>query len=240
VRPVPAAKGTCGMKRTVLSAALGIALVTGVLLAAASSGGHARASTALVRGWNNVAYLGSGAAPADALASISGQYSAVYRWNAGTQKYDLYGPGLPSYTNTLSAISAGDAIWVYLTADSGSLPSGGGSGGGSISVSSGNVSIPASAFMPLSDLAVYQKAFNQLNPVGTDEPSKRYIAPVNLPNGVSITSMTAAFEATGGDVQVRLDYTPIANGDTTAQIFKLVEVLSSAPRPRQPPPTPTR
>ena len=38
-----------------------------------------------------------------------------------------------------------------------------------------------------------------------------------------------AFEAaSGGTVQARLDYTPLANGTNTAQIYKLAEVLSSA------------
>jgi hypothetical protein len=40
--------------------------------------------------------------------------------------------------------------------------------------------------------------------------------------------MTAHFEATGGEVHVRLDYTPMSNGEAPAQIYKLVEVLSTS------------
>ena len=47
-------------------------------------------------------------------------------------------------------------------------------------------------------------------------------------NGASITSMTAAYEGTGETVKVRLDYTPITNGDATASVFKLAEVISSS------------
>lgn len=213
------------MKRVIISLAAVLSLSAGIIFLGASARGDARASTQLVRGWNNVAYLGAGKPPSEALSSLSGQYSAVYKWNATDQKYDLYAPGLPSYANTLTAINPGDAIWVNLTSDAGSLPSTAGSG--SLSPASGVISIAASTFSPMSDLAVYQKSFNQISPVGTDEASKRYIAPVILPNGVSITSMTAAFEASGGDVQVRLDYTPLANGDGASQIFKLVEVLST-------------
>jgi opacity protein-like surface antigen len=217
------------MKRTILSAVMAAGLVAGVAFAAAPSPESARAGSQLVRGWNNVAYLGAAKPPTEALSSINGSYDAVYRWNSAEQKYELYAPSLPSQANTLKTISPGDAIWVNLTAESGSLPqgSGGGGGGGAALPLNGHISIAASTFMPMSDLAVYQKSFNQIYPVGTDEFSKRYIAPVNLPDGVSIHSMTAAYEASGGDVQVRLDYTPIGNGDTPSQIFKLVEVLSN-------------
>ncbi|MFN0146821.1 MAG: hypothetical protein ACKVT1_09935 [Dehalococcoidia bacterium] len=213
------------MKRVIVTIAAVLALSAGVVFAGASPRGDARASTQLVRGWNNVAYLGAAKPPSEALSSINGQYSAVYKWNAADQKYELYAPGLPSYANTLTSIKPGDAIWVDLTSEAGSLPSV--AGAGSASPGSGAVSIAASTFLPMSDLAIYQKSFNQIYPVGTDEASKRYIAPVILPDGVKITTMTAAFEATGGDVQVRLDYTPLGNGDGASQIFKLVEVLST-------------
>jgi hypothetical protein len=216
------------MKRVIISAVLAAGLVAGVALAAAPTPDSARAGSQLVRGWNNVAYLGAAKPPTEALSSINGSYDAVYRWNSAEQKYELYAPSLPSQANTLKTINPGDAIWVNLTADSGSLPQLPGSGGSGAGLPlNGHISIAASTFMPMSDLAVYQKSFNQIYPVGTDDFSKRYIAPVNLPDGVSILSMTAAFEASGGDVQVRLDYTPIGNGDTPSQIYKLVEVLSN-------------
>ena len=183
------------------------------------------ATTQLVRGWNNVAYLGETGAPAEALSQISGKYEAVYRWDAASQQYRVYGPGLPAFANTLNSIAKGDSIWVSLSAQSAELTST--STGGGAATGPGRVAIAASTFLPANDLAVYEKTFNQLNPVGTDIESQRYYAPVILPHGAVVTSMTAAYEAASGQVQVRLDFTPLANGSNTAQIFKLVEVLSS-------------
>lgn len=209
-------------KMALLAAAtIAAALAAGVLL-----GGDARAGTLLVRGWNNVAYLGDTRAPAAALSTIEGQYSAVYRWDAAQQKFALYAPNAPAYVNTLAEIRTGDAVWVNMTADGGSLPSLPASG--SSFPSSGRIAVAASSFLPASDLALYQKSFNELAPIGSDDASKRYYAPINLPDGVTVTSMTVAFEASGGDVQVRLDYTPLGNGSATASIYKLVEVVSTA------------
>lgn len=209
--------------RSLFALVLGVAALGGAVL---SANHDARAATGLVKGWNNVAFLGQAGPPSEGLAPIDGKYNAVYRWNTTKKAYDVYAPGLPSWGNSLTELNAGDALWIDLTAESGALPqSVGGSGGGA---GSGHLSIAASTFQPASDLAIYEKTFNQLNPVGTDEYSQRYYAPIILPDGVTITSMTAAFEASGGTVQVRLDYTPIANGTNTAQIYKLVEVLSTS------------
>ncbi len=183
------------------------------------------ASTSLVKGWNNIAYMGEGAAPSEALSEIAGKYEAVYRWDSAAQQYRVYGPQLPAFANTLSSIATGDSIWISLTAQTAQLTASVGGGGGA--AGPGRVSIAASTFLPANDLAIYEKSFNQLNPVGTDIESQRYYAPVSLPDGATVTSMTANYEATGGQVQVRLDYTPQANGNNAAQIFKLVEVLSS-------------
>lgn len=205
-----------------LSAALGSAILSATLFA----GGDGVQAASLMRGWNNVSYLGDAKPPSEALASISGQYSAVYRWDPVTQAYQLYAPGVPGFANTLTALNPGDAIWLNYTSESGQLNTGSvGSGG---TAGPGKVSIAASAFMPMNDLAIYEKSYNQIAPVGTDQASQRYFAPISLPNGVSITSMTAAFEGTGETVKVRLDYTPITNGDATASVYKLVEVISSA------------
>lgn len=205
---------------------LGLGLVTAAALTGLFVTHDARAGTVLVRGWNNVPYLGATGSPESALSSLNGQYAAVYRWDAAGQKYDLYAPTLPAYVNTLTQLNNGDAVWINLTGDSGSLPSVAGTGGSG--PGPGHLSVAASTFVPMNDLAIYEKSFNQLNPVGTDEASKRYFAAVHLPDGAIITSMTAAFEAAGGEVQVRLDFTPLANGSGASQIFKLVEVLSSA------------
>lgn len=208
---------------TILSAVGGLTIFAAAALGVSRDDG-AHAATELTRGWNNVAYMGTTRPPTEALTTIDGKYAAVYRWDAATQEYLLYAPGLPAYATTLTELKTGDAIWVNLTADSGTLPSAGNS---QVGPSSGRIAVPASSFSPMSDLALYEKSFNQINPVGTDEHSRRYIAAVNLPDGVTISSMTAHYEATGGDVQVRLDYTPLANGNTANQIYKLVEVLST-------------
>lgn len=203
-------------KRAILA---GVAFsLTAALAMAVSSGHNARAGTGLIRGWNNVSYQGSAKPPAEALASIAGQYSAVYRWNAATQGYEMFGPGVPAYAATLTQLSPGDAIWLNVTTESAQLGT----------TSTRRISVAASTFLPTNDLAIYEKTFNQLSPVGSDAASVRYYAPVTLPDGATVTSMTAAFEATGGTVQVRLDYTPIVNGTEVSQIYKLVEVLSSA------------
>ena len=208
-------------------------LATGVvlslaLLGAITVGGehHARA-VALTRGWNNVSYLGAAQAPADALSAINGQYSSVYRWDPVAQTYQLYAPSAPAFANTITQLNTGDAIWVNFTENQGALNTGTVSTGGTSS-GTGKLSIAASTFQPMNDLALYEKSFNQIAPVGTDLPSQRFFAPVILPDGASITSMTAAFEGGGDTVKIRLDYTPLANGDANSSVYKLVEVLSSA------------
>lgn len=208
-------------RRRILTAALAIGAIA--IAAGAVSPGDTGAAAGLVKGWNNVAYLGSSGPPSEALASIDGKYSTVYRWDAENALYEVYAPDVPGFANTLQSISHGDAIWLHLTADAAQLSTG----------RSGNVSISASTFVPESDLAIYEKTFNQLHPVGTDAASQRYYANVTLPDGVTITSMTAAYSATGGTVHIRLDYTPIVNGTDGGQVYKLVEVLSSdGPSPR--------
>ncbi len=207
---------------------LGTALVLVALALAVLGGGHDARAVSLRRGWNNVSYLGTAMSPADALGSLSGQYSSIYRWDAASQAYQLYAPGAPAFANTLAQLNPGDAVWLNYTADtgdwnSGSLATTGGSASGP-----GKLSIAASTFQPMDDLAIYEKSFNQVAPVGTDTASQRYYAPVYLPQGATITSMTVAFAGSGDTVKVRLDYTPLANGDAAANVFKLAEVLSSA------------
>ena len=186
------------------------------------------AAAPLLQGWNNVSYLGASKPPSEALSQITGKYSAVYKWDAATQTYQLYAPGVPGFVNTLTQINPGDAIWVNFTQGTGELNTGTVGQGGSNTSGSGKISIAASTFVPMNDLAIYEKSFNQLHPVGTDVASQRYFAPVQLPHGATITTMTAAFEGSGNNVQIRLDYTAITNGDSAAAVFKLAEVLSSA------------
>jgi hypothetical protein len=210
--------------RTVfLGTALSLVAITAVMVAGDQ---HARA-VSLQRGWNNVSYLGAAKSPADALSSLSGQYSSVYRWDAGTQAYQLYAPGAPAFANSLSQLNPGDAVWLNYTQNTGNWDTGTLNQAGTPSGGTGKLSIAASTFLPMNDLAIYEKNFNQIAPVGTDAASQRYYAPVYLPNGATITSMTAAYAGSGDTVAVRLDYTPLANGDASANVYKLAEVLSS-------------
>jgi len=205
------------------SAALAVVATFG----AAAANGHDAHAAQLLRGWNNISYLGGSAAPSEALAPIAGSYSAVYRWDPVSQTYQLYAPGAPAFVNTLQQINPGDAIWVNYTQQQGELNTGN-AGNNNPGGGAGKLSIAASTFQPMSDLAIYEKSFNQLNPVGNDVPSQRYFAPVSLPHGATITTMSAAFEGTGDTVKIRLDYTALTNGDTSSAVFKLAEVLSSA------------
>lgn len=205
-------------------------LALAVMVGVAAFPGHDGNATAaqLLRGWNNISYLGSSAPPSEALNGISGQYSAVYKWDPSTQAYQLYAPGIPGFVNTLTQINPGDAIWVNYTQAQGEINTGSVGNTGTTPGGSGKTSIAASTFVPMSDLAVYEKSFNQLNPVANDVASQRYFAPLLLPQGATITTMTAAFEGSGDTVKIRLDYTAITNGDTSSSVFKLAEVLSSA------------
>jgi hypothetical protein len=176
------------MLKRLLLAALALPALGGAALAF-SAGTPARANTQLAVGWNNVSYLGDTQPPTEALAPIAGKYSAVYRWDAAQQKYEMYAPAAPAYTNSISSIATGDALWVLMTGSGGSLPSTVQTGTGD---QSGKVAVPASAFMPASDLALYEKTFNEIHPVSNDEASKRYFAPVHLPDGATVTGMTPA------------------------------------------------
>jgi hypothetical protein len=213
------------MRMRTLVAALALLAITA--MGAVTGSGHLATAAQLRAGWNNVSYLGAAKPPSEALASITGQYSAVYRWDPLSQSYQLYAPGVPAFANTLTRIDPGDAIWVNYTQPQGELNTG---SLGSVPTTggTGKLSIAASTFLPMNDLAIYEKGFNQLAPVGNDVPSQRYFAPVDLPHGATITTMTAAFEGSGDTVKIRLDYTALTNGDSSAAVYKLAEVLSSA------------
>ena len=203
-----------------------MALASVIGFGAFAANGHDAEAAQLLHGWNNISYLGGSAAPTEALSPIAGEYSAVYRWDPTSQTYQLYAPGVPAYVNTLAQINPGDAIWVNYDQSVGELNTGS-VGGTTPAGGAGKLSIAASTFMPMSDLAIYEKNFNEVKPVGNDVASQRYFAPVTLPHGATITTMTAAFEGSGDTVQIRLDYTTITNGDTSSAVFKLAEVLSS-------------
>ncbi len=215
--------------RTRLLAALAVPVVAAaVALAALLGTGQGAGAAQLLRGWNNISYFGASAPPAQALAALTGEYTAVYRWDPAAQAYQLYAPGVPGFVNTLTTINPGDAIWVHYTGNGREFNTGAPPAGSTPGSGSGRVSVAASTFVPASDLALYEKGFNELYPLSTDPSSQRYFAPLHLPDGVTITSMTAAFQGTGDTVKIRLDYTPLTNGDTPGLVYKLAEVLSSA------------
>jgi hypothetical protein len=205
------------------AATCSVTLAAALLFLVVRSGAGA-APGELPLGWNNVAYFGVAGPPSEALSAIAGKYNAVYRWNAALQQYEVYSPQLPSFANTLSALRPGDVIWLNVTAAGATLPTSQSAG----APLAGTISIPASAFVPGSDLALYEKSFNELYPVSTDAASQRYYAPVFLPDGAVVTSMKAYFVANSGEVALRLDFTPLANGSATTQVYKLAEILSSA------------
>ena len=199
-----------------VAATLGVIALAGAMI---SPG----AATPLVQGWNNVAYMGPSAPPAEALSSIAGKYAIAYRWDPIAGAYEVHAPEAPSFASTLTMLNTGDAIWLRVTEDGVDLQ---GPGGGAIMSDQGTIAIAASTFQPASDLALYEKTFNELSPVGTDIASQRYYAPVVLPDGATVTSMTGAYLVTSGEVHLRLDYTPISNGTDGGQVFKLVEIRS--------------
>jgi hypothetical protein len=209
---------------TALLAPVAAALIIGATVATGSGASAAQ----LLRGWNNIAYFGHPAPPAQALAALTGEYTAVYRWDPTTQTYQLFAPGVPGFVNTLETIHPGDAIWIHFTGTRREFNTGAPPTGSAPAPTSGRISIAASTFVPSSDLALYEKGFNQLHPLSTDRASQRYYAPVHLPHGATVTSMTAAFEGTGDSVHIRLNFTPITNGDVPGIVYRLAEVLSSA------------
>lgn len=171
-------------------------------------------------GWNNISYTGEAQQVGAALAPIEGKYNAAYRWDSEQQVFEFFSPAVPAFANNLGEVKDGDTLWLDITKEGAQLTTG---------ARTGVLSIAASTFLPASDLAIYEKKFNELSPVGTDAASQRYYAPLGLPQGATITSMTAAYQATGGgDVQVRLDYTAIGNADSeTGPVYKLAEALST-------------
>ena len=202
----------------ILTVTAGVLGVAGCLTAWATA--SASDPSMLAKGWNNIAYMGDARAVSDVLAPIEGKYKAVYRWDAQTQEFQFFAPTAPSFANSLGQLKTGDSIWLDVTTQGAQLEA---------PAKRGVVSLAASTFLPASDLAIYEKKFNELSPVGTDDASKRYYAPLNLPQGATITSMTAAYAAGGGGtVQVRLDYTSLSNADSeSGAVYKLAEALST-------------
>jgi hypothetical protein len=73
-------------------------------------------SLALLPGANLLAWPGASTDPKQALAGLEKQIMIVYSWDAASQTWSRYGPGLPSYLNTMSSLQKGQAYWFIASA----------------------------------------------------------------------------------------------------------------------------
>ena len=81
----------------------------------------AQASIPLDQGWNLVALplIPADPSPDAIFASIAGQYSAVFAYNAcdSIDPWKRFDPNAPSFVNDLTTISIGQGLWIQATAD---------------------------------------------------------------------------------------------------------------------------
>ncbi len=68
----------------------------------------------LLPGWNLVAWTGASTV-AEATASIAGDFSALYTFDAATKEFRLFGgPDSPIFLNTLDEVQLGDGVWIFV------------------------------------------------------------------------------------------------------------------------------
>ena len=65
-------------------------------------------------GWNLVGWTGATLVN-DALASIAGQFDAVFTWDAVGQAFRSFRPALPGPLNSLDEFEHGDGVWIFVT-----------------------------------------------------------------------------------------------------------------------------
>ena len=117
----------------------------------------AQTSVPLDQGWNLVALplIPANPSPGAIFASIAGQYSAVFAYNAcdSFDPWKRFDPNAPAFVNDLTTISIGQGLWIQATADTtvtitGSMP-----GGVSIPLCTGMnlFGYPAKTSVPLPD-----------------------------------------------------------------------------------------
>jgi len=70
----------------------------------------------LYPGANLIAWAGSTQAAADAIRPYASSIQMVYDWDPKTRTWLRFGPGLPSYVNTLKELREGKAYWVIARA----------------------------------------------------------------------------------------------------------------------------
>ena len=82
--------------------------------------GTAGRTVELASGWNLVGWTGA-TAVADATASIAGQFSALFTWDAAAQAFKSFKPDAPPFLNTLNDLAQGDGIWLHVSAAAGAV-----------------------------------------------------------------------------------------------------------------------
>ena len=71
-------------------------------------------SVRLDAGWNLIGW--TGATPVtEATASITGQFTSLFTWDAGAQAFRSFRPGLHPVFNSLQELSFGDGVWILVS-----------------------------------------------------------------------------------------------------------------------------
>lgn len=74
------------------------------------------ARTNLAEGWNLIVWSGEdGATPGEALASLGSELKIAAGWDPATQQFGLFAGVEAAHINTLSHLSRGEGIWVYMS-----------------------------------------------------------------------------------------------------------------------------
>jgi hypothetical protein len=96
--------------------------------------------------------------PGAIFASIAGQYSAVFAYNAcdSSDPWKRFDPNAPSFVNDLTTIGIGQGLWIQATADTTATITGSVPGSVSILLCAGMnlISYPAATSVPLPDALV--------------------------------------------------------------------------------------
>ncbi len=73
---------------------------------------------ALVKDWNSVCYAGNPKPPADATASIAGDFSIIYTLASSDQSWQRYVPGRPDLNTIGETLNQFTSVFILVTADS--------------------------------------------------------------------------------------------------------------------------
>lgn len=84
--------------------------------AGAATGGGPGGALALHAGWNLVAWLGANSTPvAEAVAQFGATFEGLHVWDAETQRFRSFVPGLPAALQTAGTLNFGDGIWIRVS-----------------------------------------------------------------------------------------------------------------------------